>query len=61
MKGRDSTSERSQGGEHINTPTASVTLDRMELATVRIDATAESLAARLWRKLWGGMLRESGF
>jgi putative peptide zinc metalloprotease protein len=42
-------------------PTASVTLDRMELATVRIDATAESLAARLWRNLWGGVLRESGF
>jgi len=33
----------------------------MELATVRIDAVAESPGARLWRHIWGALLRESGF
>lgn len=42
-------------------PTEDVTLDRMELATVRIDAMAESPGARLWRHLWGAVVRESGF
>lgn len=42
-------------------PDGPVGMDRMELATVRIDAEAESLAARFWRHVWGTVLRESGF
>ena len=34
---------------------------RVELATVRIDAVAKSPGARLWRHIWGALLRESGF
>ena len=45
----------------LGTPLTDVTLDRMELATVRIDAVAESPGARLWRHIWGALLRESGF
>jgi putative peptide zinc metalloprotease protein len=42
-------------------PSESMVMDRMELASVRIEAEAESLVARFWRHVWGIALRESGF
>jgi putative peptide zinc metalloprotease protein len=42
-------------------PVADLPVDRAELATVRIAASAESPAARFLRTIWGTLLRESGF
>jgi len=42
-------------------PAEPVRLDRMELATVRIEADPESLLARLWRNALGVIIRETGF
>lgn len=42
-------------------PAHALVLDRMELASVRIEAEPESVAARLGRKLLGILIRESGF
>lgn len=42
-------------------PIVPIEVTRMELATVRIEADAESLFSRSWRHIKGVLIRESGF
>jgi putative peptide zinc metalloprotease protein len=42
-------------------PVLPIEVTRMELATVRIEAEAESLLFRSWRHIKGVLIRESGF